>query len=157
MKRLVAGWSPCQVEHCTGAWRADRLSGRVLDANAMQQGQLVPLLGVTVSFLASDVSALSDAEGYFALPDVPAGAEVLDIDASTAIPGPGRRAVLDTHNLTGSRSLQRILRDYGWLPDRRRESCRPADFNWRDSTRARNRASGMRGDCASPDCGQITI
>ena len=42
-------------------------SGRVLDANAMQQGQLTPLVGVTVSFLGSGVSATSDADGYFSL------------------------------------------------------------------------------------------
>jgi RHS repeat-associated protein len=64
-------------------------NGRVLDANAMAQGDLVPLVGATVSFLGTGVSAVTDADGYFALGNLPLSAEVLDLDADTAVPGPG--------------------------------------------------------------------
>jgi len=64
------------------------LTGRILDANSMQEPVIVPLVGATVSFLSTGVSTSTDTEGYFTLSNLPANAEVFDIDTSTAQPGP---------------------------------------------------------------------
>jgi len=64
-------------------------TGRILDANDFELGVTTPVVGATVSFLGSGVSANSDANGNFTLSNnVPSGSQVFDIDASTASPGP---------------------------------------------------------------------
>ena len=60
------------------------LSGRVLDTNDFALGVETPVVGVSVSILNSGVSALTDANGAFALSGVPAGAQTLDFDTSGA-------------------------------------------------------------------------
>jgi len=66
------------------------IQGRILDTNAFVNGGTeVPVVGATVSFLGTGISSTSDAQGFFTLSDLPSGTQVLDIDASTANPGPG--------------------------------------------------------------------
>ena len=64
-------------------------SGRVLDANSFSRGDLVPVVGATVSFLGSAVTATTDSNGNFVLTGLPAGAAMFDIDAAGANPAPG--------------------------------------------------------------------
>ena len=66
------------------------IQGRILDTNAfVNNGTDVPVVGATVSFLGTTLSVTSDAQGFFTLSGIPAGTQVLDIDASTAQAGPG--------------------------------------------------------------------
>ncbi len=65
------------------------LTGRILDASSMQGGTIEPIVGATVSFLATGVSTTTDTQGFFTLSGLPANAEVFDIDTSTAQAGPG--------------------------------------------------------------------
>ena len=64
------------------------LGGRVLDTNAFVEGVETPIVGATVSLLGTEFSSLTDAEGRFSFQGIPAEGLVLDIDASTAQPGP---------------------------------------------------------------------
>ena len=63
-------------------------SGRVLDANSMADGLTVPVIGATVSFLGTAVSAVTDAAGNFILTDIPATGQVFSIDGDTAQAAP---------------------------------------------------------------------
>ncbi len=63
-------------------------TGRILDANAMQAGDMVPVVGATISFLETGVVTTTDVEGFFTLSNLPASATVFDIDGSTAQPAP---------------------------------------------------------------------
>ncbi len=66
------------------------LSGRLLDTNDFTNGGIeTPIVGATVSLLDTGGSVTSDAQGFFTLSGVPSGTQVLDIDASSATPGPG--------------------------------------------------------------------
>ena len=65
---------------------ATGFTGRLLDANASALGQTVPIVGATVSFLNTNLSAVSDAQGNFTLTGLPAGDQVLDINATGATP-----------------------------------------------------------------------
>ncbi len=68
------------------------LTGRILDTNDFVNGGIeTPVVGATVSLLnvTPPVTTVSDAQGMFALTNAPDGLQVLDIDASTANPGPG--------------------------------------------------------------------
>lgn len=66
------------------------IQGRILDTNAFVSGGTeVPVVGATVTFLGTGVSVASDSQGFFTLSGLPAGTQVLDIDASTAQAGPG--------------------------------------------------------------------
>ena len=67
-------------------------TGRVLDANSFTQGDLIPIVGATITFLGSGVSTTTDVEGYFTLSGLPNDAALFDIDASTASPAPGDAA-----------------------------------------------------------------
>ncbi len=61
------------------------LTGRILDTNDYVNGGIeTPIVGATVSLLGPGISVVSDSQGFFTLSGVPAGAQVLDIDASTA-------------------------------------------------------------------------
>ncbi|MCZ6877434.1 MAG: hypothetical protein O7G29_04760, partial [Acidobacteria bacterium] len=62
--------------------------GRLLDANDFELGRETPVVGATISFLGTGQSALSNTEGNFTVTHLPAGSQVLDIDTSTADPGP---------------------------------------------------------------------
>ena len=64
------------------------LKGRVLDANAMEEGMILPVVGMTIRFLDTNAVATTDEEGFFTLRDLPANAEVFDINGDTAEPGP---------------------------------------------------------------------
>ena len=63
-------------------------TGRALDANDFEMGTTTPVVGATVSFLGTVLFAVSDSQGNFTVTDLPAGPQVLDIDTSTAVPGP---------------------------------------------------------------------
>ncbi|MDR4460541.1 MAG: PKD domain-containing protein [Nitrospirales bacterium] len=66
------------------------LTGRLLDTNDFVNGGTeTPVVGATVSLLGTGISVTSDAQGLFMLSGLPAGLQVLDIDVSTATPGPG--------------------------------------------------------------------
>ena len=65
-----------------------RMTGRVLDGTAKAQGLNVPIVGGTVSFIGSGVSARTDSNGYFTLSDIPDGLFVFSIDNTTAQPAP---------------------------------------------------------------------
>lgn len=65
-----------------------RFTGRLLDANATEQGTTTPIVGATVSFLGTGQSAVSDNQGYFSLDNLPDGRQVLDIDPTNAQAGP---------------------------------------------------------------------
>jgi len=62
------------------------LSGRILDANAFELGQTVPVVGATVSLLGTGSSAQSDANGNFTLSGIPGSSQIFDI--ATASPAP---------------------------------------------------------------------
>ena len=67
------------------------LRGRILDTNDYVNGggKETPVVGATVSILGTGMSTASDAQGYFLLAGLPAGgSQVLDINSSTANPGP---------------------------------------------------------------------
>ena len=64
------------------------LSGRLMDANAMVDGQAVPIAGATVSTLDGSASTISADDGWFELAPIPDGEIVLDIDSSTADSAP---------------------------------------------------------------------
>ena len=66
------------------------LSGRVLDTNAfVADGTELGVAGATVRLLSASEIAVTDAQGNFSLQAIPVGAQVLDIDATTAQPAPG--------------------------------------------------------------------
>ena len=64
------------------------LSGRLLDANAFEDGFTTPIVNATVSLLGTGRSALSDSQGNFLVTNVPPGHQVLDIATGTALGGP---------------------------------------------------------------------
>ena len=64
------------------------LSGRLMDANAMVDGQAVPIAGATVSTLDGSASTISADDGWFELAPIPDSEIVLDIDSSTADSAP---------------------------------------------------------------------
>ncbi len=64
------------------------LAGRVLDSNDFVQGVETPVVGATISLLATGFSTTSDAGGNFILNGIPPGSQMLDIDSSTAGPAP---------------------------------------------------------------------
>ncbi len=72
----------------TSAGTSTSFTSRLLDANALAAGQLVPIVGATVTFLNSGVVTTSDEAGFFTLSNLPEGAEVIDIQSQTAQPGP---------------------------------------------------------------------
>ena len=61
-------------------------SGRLLDTNDFVDSPSVvtPVVGATVSFIGTGVSAVSDSNGYFTMSSVPAGRQVLDIAPSSS-------------------------------------------------------------------------
>ncbi len=70
-----------------------RLSGRVLDTNVfVRDGGELPVVGATVSLVGVGVSTKTSSTGRFTLGSftspLPGGAQVLDIDTSTANPAP---------------------------------------------------------------------
>lgn len=67
-----------------------QLSGRVLDTNdfVLNAGLETAVVGATVSLLNTGISTITDINGFFTLNDVPAGQQIVDIDSSTAQPGP---------------------------------------------------------------------
>ncbi|MDA2924655.1 Ig-like domain-containing protein, partial [Acidobacteria bacterium AH-259-L09] len=64
------------------------LTGRLLDSNAFALGQETPVVGATVSLLDTGFSSISDTGGNFTLSGIAAGAQILDIDSSTANAAP---------------------------------------------------------------------
>jgi RHS repeat-associated protein len=68
--------------------QATSLTGRLLDTNDFSNGVERPIVGATIALLDTGFTALTNAEGYFTLTGVPAGAQVLDIDTRTANPAP---------------------------------------------------------------------
>ena len=65
------------------------IRGRVIDTNAfVDDGEEIPIRGVTVSFLGEDRSTTSNRDGVFVLDKLDAGSKVLDMDASTARDAP---------------------------------------------------------------------
>ncbi len=67
-------------------------AGRLLDANSLADDIVLPISGATVSFDGTGLSTLSDANGDFQIVGLPAGDLIIDIDTSTANPGPGGSA-----------------------------------------------------------------
>ena len=65
-----------------------RFSGRILDANDYAQGFTTPVVGTTISFLNTGQFVQTDAQGYFFLDNLPEGAQVLDINSTTAVLAP---------------------------------------------------------------------
>ncbi len=63
-------------------------SGRLLDANDYKNGITTPVVGATISFLGTGISATSDSDGRFVLNNLPAGDQVFDINAGTANSAP---------------------------------------------------------------------
>jgi RHS repeat-associated protein len=63
-------------------------TGRVLDAQSMSEGTLVPVVGATITFLNSGISTTTDVNGDFTLINLQPTAEVFSIDSSTANAGP---------------------------------------------------------------------
>ncbi len=59
-------------------------SGRVLDANDFENGITTPVVGATVAFLGTGVSAVTDTQGNFVLSNTPPGSQVFDIATATA-------------------------------------------------------------------------
>ncbi len=70
--------------------------GRVLDTNAYTDpatpGLEVPIIGAAVRLLGGGPTVTTDSQGNFTLADVAAGTQVIDIDASTALPAPDGQA-----------------------------------------------------------------
>ena len=58
------------------------LSSRVFDGTAMDKGTVIPLSGVKVSVEGSSLVVTSDADGYFSLSNIPAGALIVSLDAA---------------------------------------------------------------------------
>ena len=56
----------------------------LLDANSFDAGQTVPIVGATLSFLNTGISAVSDANGVITINNAPSGDQVLDIDTAAA-------------------------------------------------------------------------
>jgi RHS repeat-associated protein len=65
-----------------------RFQGQLSDTNAAVRGSAIPIVGATVSFLGTAFSTTSDASGNFELSGMTGTTFVLDIDTSTATPGP---------------------------------------------------------------------
>lgn len=65
------------------------LSGRLLDTNDFVQGTETPIVGATVTLLHTDISDTTDADGVFTLTQIGSTEAVIDMDTSTALPGPG--------------------------------------------------------------------
>jgi hypothetical protein len=65
------------------------LSGRILDAQTfVEEGIELPIVGATVSLLNTQISVVTDDQGHFALGQITADSLILDINPSTAAPGP---------------------------------------------------------------------
>ncbi len=64
------------------------LTGRILDTNDFVQDITTPVVGATVSIRGTGLTGVSDASGRFTLRGMRAGAQVFDIDTSTANPAP---------------------------------------------------------------------
>lgn len=63
-------------------------SGRLLDTNDYVSGMETPIANATISFLGTGISTVSGADGSFFLAGLPGDSLILDIDSSTALPGP---------------------------------------------------------------------
>ena len=63
-------------------------TSRLVEATSLAEGDLVPIVGATVTFLGSGVVTTSGTDGFFTLENLPAGAEVIDINSATAQSGP---------------------------------------------------------------------
>ncbi|MCZ6789325.1 MAG: hypothetical protein O7D33_05215 [Chloroflexi bacterium] len=63
-------------------------SGRILDANDFEINITTPVVGATVSFLGTGQTAVTDAQGFFTVSNIPAGQQILDIDPATANAAP---------------------------------------------------------------------
>ncbi len=68
---------------------ATALQGRVLDANSMAIGQVVPLQGITVRSLPSGPSTTTDASGDFLLTGLTPGAQTINYEQETPSPAYG--------------------------------------------------------------------
>jgi len=64
-------------------------TGRLLDTNDFVLGTETPIVGATVSLLQTATSTISDSQGFFTLTDISDEVAVIDMDTSTAQPGPG--------------------------------------------------------------------
>ncbi len=71
-----------------------RIRGRVVD----KTGEPVP--GAVITMVGSTVSAISDADGTFELLDVPAGAQMMQIDATGHAPSQSRATVTAGHTMS---------------------------------------------------------
>lgn len=60
------------------------LRGRVLDTNDFTNGKTTPIVNARISLLNTGVVTFTDASGFFTLEKTPNGAQILDIDVSTA-------------------------------------------------------------------------
>lgn len=65
------------------------LSGRLLDTNDFVEGTETPIVGATVSLLDSIITTTSNLQGFFTLTNIGTEVAVIDMDTSTAAPGPG--------------------------------------------------------------------
>ncbi len=65
------------------------LAGRLLDTNDFVLGVETPIVGATVSLLNTVSTTTSDAQGFFFLANIADEVAVIDMDPSTAQPGPG--------------------------------------------------------------------
>ncbi len=64
------------------------IRGRVLDTNDAVRGIETPIVGARVSLLRFAAAALTDANGYFELANIPGGDQVIDFDTKPANPAP---------------------------------------------------------------------
>ena len=65
-----------------------RLSGYVIDADSMAQGQHVPIVGAKVSFVGTGISSTTDENGRFTLTGMEGTDLLFDIDTTNANPSP---------------------------------------------------------------------
>jgi RHS repeat-associated protein len=72
----------------TPAGTPTSMQGRVLDTSSHIGGNLVPIVGATVSIVGQGVSAITDSNGYFTLNNIPVTTAVLYIDTSNANDAP---------------------------------------------------------------------
>ncbi len=62
--------------------------GQLLDANDYASGTTSPVVGATVSFIGTGLSAVSAADGTFSIDNLPDDELVIDIDSTNAAPAP---------------------------------------------------------------------
>ncbi len=85
------------------------LAGRLLDANEIEKGRVVPLAGATIRSLDTGQSVLSDEQGYFHLPDLPSGNNYIEYDGST---------VTSAHRYASYRAQVDLIEDVNNVVDR---------------------------------------